>query len=153
MTFKLFWPWPPTVRKAFHMLTRAQQRSFTKQYLALWHVVCSFFKYLFILAALSLSCSTWNFRSLLRPVGSFTAASRIFNSAIRTLSCGTWDLAIKPRSPALGVQSLSHWTTREVPSCFQIRSILFPFWKLLWLHRTWFHNWNRWYEKLRLKTV
>ena len=33
------------------------------------------------------------------------------------LSCGTWDLVpqtgIKPGSPALGVWSLSHWTTRE----------------------------------------
>ena len=30
-----------------------------------------------------------------------------------------WDLVpqpgIQPRPPALGVQSLSHWTTREVP--------------------------------------
>ena len=24
-------------------------------------------------------------------------------------------LGIKPRPPALGMQSLSHWTTREVP--------------------------------------
>ena len=35
------------------------------------------------------------------------------------LSCGMWDLApcpgIEPRPPALGAQSLSHWTTREVP--------------------------------------
>ena len=36
-----------------------------------------------------------------------------------TLSCSMWDLVpwpgIKPRAPALGAQSLSHWTTREVP--------------------------------------
>ena len=36
------------------------------------------------------------------------------------LSCGKQDLVaqarIKPRSPALRVQSLSHWATREVPS-------------------------------------
>ena len=35
------------------------------------------------------------------------------------LSCSIWDLVlcpgIKPRPPALGAQSLSHWTTREVP--------------------------------------
>ena len=35
------------------------------------------------------------------------------------LSCGLWDLVpgpgIKPRPPALGAQSLSHWTTQEVP--------------------------------------
>ena len=33
--------------------------------------------------------------------------------------CIMWDLVpqpgIEPASPALGVQSLSHWTTREVP--------------------------------------
>ena len=36
-----------------------------------------------------------------------------------TLSCGMWDLVpwpgIEPRLPAVGVQSLSHWTTGEVP--------------------------------------
>ena len=36
------------------------------------------------------------------------------------LSCGAWDLVpwpgIELRLPALGVRSLSHWTTREVPS-------------------------------------
>ena len=35
------------------------------------------------------------------------------------LSCGMWDLipwlGIEPRAPALGVWSLSQWTTREVP--------------------------------------
>ena len=35
------------------------------------------------------------------------------------LSCGLWDLLpqrrIEPRPPALGAQSLSHWTTRDVP--------------------------------------
>ena len=30
----------------------------------------------------------------------------------QTLSC---DMGMEPGSPALGVQSLSHWTTREVP--------------------------------------
>ena len=35
------------------------------------------------------------------------------------LSCSMWDLVpwpgIKPRPPALGTWSLTHWTTREVP--------------------------------------
>ena len=35
------------------------------------------------------------------------------------LYCGIWDLVpwpgIEPKLPALGVQSLSHWTTRETP--------------------------------------
>ena len=47
------------------------------------------------------------------------AACRIFSYNIQTLSCSTWDLfpwpGIEPVPPTLGVQSLSHWTTREVP--------------------------------------
>ena len=39
--------------------------------------------------------------------------------SIGTLSCGMWDLVpwpgIKPRPSALGLQSLSHWTTSGVP--------------------------------------
>ena len=35
------------------------------------------------------------------------------------LSCVMWDLfhwpGIKPRAPALGAQSLNHWTTRNIP--------------------------------------
>ena len=42
----------------------------------------------------------------------------------QTLTCGIWDRdpqpGIKPRSLALGVQSCSHWTTREVPTMFLI---------------------------------
>ena len=38
---------------------------------------------------------------------------------MQSLSCGMWDLVswpgIETGSPALGVRSLSHWTTREVP--------------------------------------
>ena len=38
----------------------------------------------------------------------------------KSLSCGMRDLApqpgIKPRAPALGTRSLSHWTAREVQS-------------------------------------
>ena len=43
----------------------------------------------------------------------------IFTETCRMFSCGMWDLVpwpgIKPAPPALGVQSLNHWTTREVP--------------------------------------
>ena len=39
---------------------------------------------------------------------------------VQTLHCGMWDLVprpgIEPGTPALGVWSLSHWTTREVPA-------------------------------------
>ena len=44
----------------------------------------------------------------------------VFHLAACGLSYGMWDLVpgpgIEPRSPALGVQSLGHWTTREVPA-------------------------------------
>ena len=64
--------------------------------------------YLFILfyflAAPGLSCSTQD----------------LLVTACRLLSCGIQDLAprpgIEPRPPALGVQSLTHWTAREVPT-------------------------------------
>ena len=59
------------------------------------------------------------------------------------LSCGMQDLApwqeMEPMPPALGAQSLSHWTTREVPPwlCF----ILWHPW-ILWFLTGWFltHN-------------
>ena len=46
--------------------------------------------------------------------------------AALSLSCNMWDLVpwprIKPWSPVLGAQSLSHWTTREVPPCYVINA-------------------------------
>ena len=68
--------------------------------------------------------------------GIFVAARRIFSVAVRrifswgmqTLSCGMWDLVpwpgIEPGPPALGAQSLSHWTTREVPLTLLIEAQL-----------------------------
>ena len=50
----------------------------------------------------------------------FIAACRIFRCGMWTLSCSIWDLVfppgIEPGPPVLGVQSLSPWTAREVPS-------------------------------------
>ena len=44
---------------------------------------------------------------------------RVFSCSMWILSCSMWDLVsrptIKPRPPALGPQSLGHWTIREVP--------------------------------------
>ena len=55
---------------------------------------------------------TWLRQVLVAARGIFVAARGIF-------SCGTWDLVPWPGTesgpPALGGQSLSHWTTREVP--------------------------------------
>ena len=45
------------------------------------------------------------------------------------LSCSTQNLVlrpgIEPRSPALGAQSLSHWTTREVPLLIYLSCLSF----------------------------
>ena len=56
--------------------------------------------------------SLWHTRSLLLH-------TRSFSCGIRALSCSLWDMVswpgIKSGPPELGVWSLSHWTTREVP--------------------------------------
>ena len=48
-----------------------------------------------------------------------SCSTRDLSCGMQTLSCSLWDLVpwlgIKPRLPALGMWSLSHWTTREVP--------------------------------------
>ena len=50
----------------------------------------------------------------------FVAACGIFSYGMQTLSCGIWNQVslpgIEARPSAMGVQSLSHWTTREVPA-------------------------------------
>ena len=71
------------------------------------------FSLIFIYTAVrSLSHGTQDLWSSLQHAGSFSCGRW-------TLSCGMWDLVpgseIELRLPALGVQSLSHWTTREVP--------------------------------------
>ena len=61
--------------------------------------------------------------------------------AALVLRCGTWNLSlwylvfwprIEPRLPTLGAQSVSHWTTREVPNkvsvyvrvcCFSLKRV------------------------------
>ena len=52
--------------------------------------------------------------------------------AMPGLSYGMWTLGpqpgIEPQAPALGVQSLSHWTTREVPVApFSAHKVATPF--------------------------
>ena len=43
---------------------------------------------------------------------------RVFSCSVQILGCGMWDpvlrSGIKPESPALGPQTLSHWMTREI---------------------------------------
>ena len=58
----------------------------------------------------------------MQHVGSLVVACRLFSCGTQTLSCGMQGLVpqtgIEPRLPALGVWSLTHWPTREVPSSF-----------------------------------
>ena len=64
------------------------------------------------LAAPGLSCSTQDLRCM--------AGGIFLIAACRTFSCGMWDLVpwpgIEPGPPELATWSLSHWTTREVPT-------------------------------------
>ena len=58
----------------------------------------------------------------MRHAGSliFVATCGIFGSYIQILSCSMWDLVPRPGielgPPELGVHSLGHWATREVPT-------------------------------------
>ena len=52
-------------------------------------------------------------------------------AACEDFCCSKWDLVpwpgIEPRPPALGVWSLSHWTTRKVPLAFFFKKRCFYF--------------------------
>ena len=81
----------------------------------------TFTLFIIYLAMLSLSYSIWDLWSLLWQAGSLAVACKLLVVA--------WDLVpwpeIKPEPPALGAQSVNHWTTVEVPSwnslgCFQM---------------------------------
>ena len=73
----------------------------------------SFMKTFISLVAPGLICSTQHLPSLMQYVRSFSCGMWI-------LSYGMWDLVpwpgTEPRPLALGVLSLSHWTTKEAPS-------------------------------------
>ena len=66
------------------------------------------------LAAPGLSCGILDLQCSLQHAGPLILTCELFN-------CGMWDLGpwsgIRLGPPALGVWSLSHWTTRVVPSC------------------------------------
>ena len=50
--------------------------------------------------------------------------SSVFVMAYRIFSCGMRLPEIESRPPALGVQSLSHWTTREIPFYEILKALL-----------------------------
>ena len=60
-------------------------------------------------------------------ISAYSAAPGL-TCGIHTLSYGVWDLVPQPgiesRPPALGMQSLSHWTTREVPDVTEISELM-----------------------------
>ena len=76
---------------------------------------------------------------------------------MRTLSCGMWDLVPWPgmelRPPALGVWSLSHWTTREVPrTYFNMAFIVYIYFMVLFgSYEKWCGSWK--FDKLYLINV
>ena len=74
------------------------------------------FIYLFIYAAPGLSCGMQYLFSLVAACGLLVGACGLL-----AVAC-LWDLVprpgIEPGPPALGMQSLTHWTTREVRHVF-----------------------------------
>ena len=76
----------------------------------------------------SISFISWVFYLFVWFCQVFFAACGNFSCHRQTLICGMQDLVpwpgIKPRPPALGVWSLSHWTTKEVHISF-ISTLLF----------------------------
>ena len=82
-----------------------------------FHLKLYIHMYLFVcLAVLGLNCGLWDLQSSFRHTESFSCGTWDFFSG------GIWDLipwpviALEP--PALGVQSLSHWTTKELLPMF-----------------------------------
>ena len=72
---------------------------------------------------------------------------RVLVAACRIFSCSLWDLVpwpgIKPRAPAVGARSLSHWTTREAPRSFVFKEE----------HLYIFHSWNICYAIIHFNTI
>ena len=84
---------------------------------------CYFFKKIFIYVFIYFGCTRSSLRhvgSPLRHVGFLVAACGLLVAACM------WDLVpqrgIKPGPPALGVWSLTHWTTREVPKALLLKA-------------------------------
>ena len=87
--------------------------------------------YLFVyLAVLGLSCDMWDFWAWMWHVGSFPNCGF---TVCGIFSCGMWDLVpwseIESTS-ALGVWSLSHWTTKEVPKLYVFKLFIWAYWSL-----------------------
>ena len=117
--------------EAMHIMLAMLMIQKKKQQLTLPLFIC--------LATPGLSCG------MLDVWSSFVACG-IFSYGMWTLSCSMWAPVawpgIKPRPPQLGTQSLSHWTTREVPRMlvFILCSVdshwndfICAFWRCLWL--------------------
>ena len=114
-------PWteePDRLQFLFWVLFRLMSFS------SLWHC-CSVAKSCLTLCK-TRDCSTVGFfRPSLSPgICSNSCSLSWWLQQMGSLNCGMWDLVpwpgIKPGPPALGSQSLSHWTTREVQIFFQI---------------------------------
>ena len=92
----------------FHRIahnTSAQTRERKRRMEARWKSQCFVIEYFF----LAVACGIFN----------LCCDAQDLQCGMQILSFGMWDLVpwlgIEPRPPALGVQSPSHWTSREVP--------------------------------------
>ena len=111
------------------------------QLLQLFRIIIKFFFFSF-----SFLLFIWLHGVLVAACGIFIATCGIFScgmrdlqlwhvgslvAACRSFSCGMWDIVpspeIKPGPPELGVWSLSHWTTSEVPQLLQLCGVFIVF--------------------------
>ena len=80
-------------------------------------LICSF---LLSPELLATNHSSFYFSVVFIKLKKFFKILKITYLAVPGLSCGSWDLlivpcpGIEPKPPALGAQSLSHWTAKEV---------------------------------------
>lgn len=79
--------------------------------LLIFSIYLPLFVHLFYILSLKIYLFTWLHRVLV-------TAFEVCSWSTWTLSCRMWDVVpwpgIEPRPPALGLQSLSHWTTRKI---------------------------------------
>ena len=123
--YRLIWGWGDRFPQegitvgAQVSLTKSLCFSVSQKVYHLWFFTSCTSYYLGLVVTFFFFFSIWPRLVLVVGRQFFVAACVIFSCGMRTFSWGMWNLVpwpgMEPGPPALGAQSLSHWTTREVP--------------------------------------